>query len=104
MDPDGNRLQNSCSPRHCMGALDHASSAPSVCHGTTTTIYTLYIIDRAAILWAYIIVQMPIAIAMGNTADQLELNSIAAHCIHTRIVPFPPKKGHTNVTNRVDLA
>ena len=34
MDPDGNRLQNSSSPRHWGGggggALDHALSAPSV--------------------------------------------------------------------------
>ena len=36
MDPDGNRLQNSCSPRHWWHSTMH--QVPPV-SGTTTTIY-----------------------------------------------------------------
>ena len=39
MDPDGNGLQNSCSPRH--GGHSTMHRVPPV-SGTTTTIYMLY--------------------------------------------------------------
>ena len=51
MDPDGNRLQNSCSPRHWEHSTMHRVPPVS---GTTTTIYTHLHEDKSLYCTAHI--------------------------------------------------